>query len=99
MREVGTTCLGEDGLAWPCGADARGALIRLIRYRAIICALPAGGETPDFAARCSVAGTDLSLWMARRGWAESKPGADKILVDAVQAAKEARRGIWRGGEE
>jgi len=99
VREVTSTCLDAGGLAWPCGARARAALVRVIRTRAVTCRLPPGGEAPDFAARCTVGGIDLSLWMVRQGWAEPKPGAEQALGDALKAAKEARLGVWHGGDE
>jgi endonuclease YncB( thermonuclease family) len=98
VREVGATCINEEGLAWPCGASARAALVKLIRSRAVTCTLPPGGERPEFASRCSVAGTDLATWMVRHGWAEPKQGGERALADALKAAKDERAGIWRGGE-
>ncbi len=98
VREVGATCLNEEGLAWPCGASARAALVKLIRSRAVTCTLPPGGERPEFASRCAVAGTDLATWMVRHGWAEPKQGGERALAEALKAAKDEHAGIWRGGE-
>jgi endonuclease YncB( thermonuclease family) len=98
VREVGATCINEEGFAWPCGASARAALVKLIRSRAVTCTLPPGGERPEFASRCSVAGTDLATWMVRHGWAEPKQGGEQALADALKAAKGEHAGIWRGGE-
>ncbi len=96
---MGATCLDKDGLAWACGAEARGALIRLIRGRAIVCTLPPGEETGQFIARCSVGGADISLWMVGRGWGQASQGAEPALKEAMRAAKEARIGIWRAPQE
>jgi endonuclease YncB( thermonuclease family) len=92
------TCVGEDGLNWPCGAMAKTALTRLIRYRAVECELPPGGEAAEMACRCHVAGTDLSAWMVRRGWATPKAD-DPDLKDAHLEARKERAGLWRGSAD
>lgn len=94
-READETCKKESGASWPCGAKARAALIRFIRSRAVTCTLPQGGETKDFAARCSVVGQDLSTWLVRQGWATPQKGAEPELAKALDAAKTERLGLWQ----
>ena len=94
-READETCKKENGASWPCGAKARAALIRFIRSRAVTCRLPQGGETKDFAARCSVVGQDLSTWVVRQGWATPQKGAEPELAKALDAAKTERLGLWQ----
>ena len=94
-READETCKKESGASWPCGAKARAALIRFIRSRAVTCTLPQGGETKDFAARCSVVGQDLSIWLVRQGWATPQKGAEPELDKALDAAKTERLGLWQ----
>ena len=94
-READETCKKENGASWPCGAKARAALIRFIRSRALTCTLPQGGETKDFAARCSVVGQDLSTWLVRQGWATPQKGAEPELAKALDAAKTERLGLWQ----
>jgi endonuclease YncB( thermonuclease family) len=94
-READETCKKESGASWPCGAKARAALIRFIRSRAVTCTLPQGGETKDFAARCSVVGQDLSIWLVRQGWATPQKGAEPELYKALDAAKTERLGLWQ----
>jgi endonuclease YncB( thermonuclease family) len=94
-READETCKKENGASWPCGAKARAALIRFIRSRAVTCTLPQGGETKDFAARCSVIGQDLSIWLVRQGWATPQNGAEPELAKALDAAKTERLGLWQ----
>ncbi|HXG79420.1 MAG TPA: thermonuclease family protein [Methyloceanibacter sp.] len=91
-------CKHEAGKAWPCGAAAKAALAKLIRSRAVTCILPKSGEHNIFFARCSVGGTDLSLWMVRQGWAEPNNASESSLADAFQAAKKERLGLWRSAE-
>jgi endonuclease YncB( thermonuclease family) len=97
-RDAKASCKDAKGKSWGCGAAGRIALTRLIRTRAVSCALPAGGEQKAFAARCSVAGTDLSTWVVREGWASAKETSEKALADAEDAAKKEKIGIWRGSE-
>jgi endonuclease YncB( thermonuclease family) len=94
-REANETCKKENGTSWPCGAKARAALTRFIRTRAVTCTLPQGGETKDFAARCSVMGQDLSTWLVRQGWATPQKGAEPELAKALDAAKSERLGLWQ----
>jgi endonuclease YncB( thermonuclease family) len=89
------TCKTESDKTWPCGAEARAALIQLIRYRAVTCTLPPGGETKDFAARCSVMGQDLSTWLVRRGWATPQADSGPELAKALDAAKTEKLGLWQ----
>lgn len=65
-RKADETCKKESGKSWPCGAKARAALTLFIRYRAVTCTVPPGGETRDFAARCSVMGQAPGLGDATR---------------------------------
>jgi endonuclease YncB( thermonuclease family) len=97
-RDAKATCKNAKGKSWGCGAAGRIALARLIRTRAVSCALPAGGEQKAFAVRCSVAGTDLSTWVVREGWANPKGTSEKTLADAEDAAKKEKIGLWRGSQ-
>jgi endonuclease YncB( thermonuclease family) len=103
-RDAEATCKGKDGKPWRCGAAAKSALTHLIRTRAVTCELPKSGEQTksgeqkDFAARCTVAGADLSTWMVRQGWAEPKEPSERPLAEAAQAAKQEHAGLWRGAE-
>lgn len=97
-REAEAECKDTRGRAWPCGAAARTALMKLVRSRAVACELPAGGEQESFVARCTVGGTDLSAWMVAQGWAEPHGVAEAALAEAAKEAKSARLGLWRDAE-
>ena len=97
-RDADATCKDEKGKSWRCGAAAKAALTRLIRARAVTCELPKGGEHNIFIARCSVAGTDLSTWLVRRGWAKPKDPKEPALAKAAEEAEAERIGLWRGVE-
>jgi endonuclease YncB( thermonuclease family) len=97
-RDAKATCKDAKGRSWRCGEAGRVALTRLIRTRAVSCLLPEGGEQRAFTARCSIAGTDLSTWVVREGWANPKDRAEKALADAEDAAKKDKAGLWRGSQ-
>ncbi len=97
-RNAQAKCKDGRGKDWACGAAARIALAKLIRSRAVSCALPKEGEQKAFAARCSVAGTDLSTWVVRQGWANPKERQEQALAEAEDAAKKDRLGLWRGSD-
>jgi endonuclease YncB( thermonuclease family) len=93
-REAEASCTKADGSDWPCGAEGRAALTLLIRSRAVTCALPPGGESREFTARCSVTNQDLSTWLVRQGWAMPQTGTEAALAEALQAAKTEHLGLW-----
>ena len=97
-READATCKGAGGKTWRCGAAAKAALAKLIRARAVTCTRSKSGEHKIVIARCSVAGTDLSTWMVRQGWAEPKDTNEAPLAEAAAAAKQERLGLWRDGD-
>jgi endonuclease YncB( thermonuclease family) len=97
-RDADARCTDAGDKDWACGAEARAALTRLIRGRAITCALPGSGAALEVKARCAVTGIDLSLWMVRQGWAEPEPGPDQVLAAALTSAKEAQLGLWRASK-
>ncbi len=94
-RAADGRCKDAKGRSWDCGAQARVALMRLIRGRAVTCAVPASGSQKSLTARCSVVGIDLSSWMVEQGWAEPAPQAEPKLATAADAARKKKIGLWR----
>lgn len=97
-RDAEATCKDKKGKAWRCGAAAKSALAHLIHSRAVTCELPTSGKPKDFAARCKVAGTDLSTWIVRQGWAKPTDPPDPALAEAAEAAKKDGVGLWRASD-
>ena len=87
------TCKRANGKTWPCGAEAKAALARFIRGRAVSCEMQ--NDANSIVARCSVGGTYLSAWLVRQGWAEPKDANEPALAEAVQAAKKDKLGLWQ----
>jgi endonuclease YncB( thermonuclease family) len=94
-RAADATCKDAAGKTWACGAGARLALTRLIRGRAVVCEVPISGNAKAVTARCSLAGTDLSVWMVSQGWVEPAAQADPKLAEAADEARKKKAGIWR----
>jgi endonuclease YncB( thermonuclease family) len=94
-RKAEAKCKDKKGTTWACGAQARAALMRLIRARAVSCDVPASGAPKSLTARCTLSGTDLSDWMVRQGWAEPKAPPEPALAKAADAARKKKIGIWR----
>lgn len=94
-RKASAQCKDERGRAWPCGARARVALMRLIHGRAVTCQVPISSKRKSLTARCTVGGSDLSTWMVAQGWAEPKAPKEKALADGAAAARKKRIGMWR----
>ncbi len=88
---VNRQCQDSAGEGWPCGRMARTAFANLVRGRTIDCAVPAKQWSGTVTARCTVAGKDLSQWLAENGWAEAAPGSP--FEEAADAARQAGLGL------
>ena len=97
-READGLCTKADGSNWPCGAQARAALTRFIRGRAVTCTLPPQGEVAAFNAKCGVMEQDLATWLVRQGWALPKLNDEREFADVMEAAKSGRLGLWQAGD-
>lgn len=95
---AGETCKDAAGTAWPCGNRAKTALRSMIRFRTVECRSVGAAEAGGFTARCTVAGDDLSLWLVEQGWARATADADREFQDKAEAAKKAKRGLWRAAD-
>lgn len=98
-RDADASCKDKKGRSWRCGAAGRSALAHLIHGRAVSCELPKSGRPKDFPTRCNVAGSDLSTWVVREGWAVPADPPEPALAEAADAAKKDGAGLWRGGDD
>ncbi len=92
---AGATCKDAKGRVWACGKQARIALMRLIRGRAVSCKVPVSSTAKALTARCGVAGTDLSEWLVSQGWVKPEAPADTKLAEAADTARKKKIGVWR----
>ena len=101
--EIDQVC-GAGGDTWPCGKEARWAILDRISPHWVTCiteSVTAEGLTPEglIAAICYLAGAgqfDLNAWLVERGWALADRDATEAYVAAEDAARRAGRGLWRG---
>ena len=89
--EYNQPCM-RDGVSYPCGRQAREALVRLIAGRAVACE---GAKTDRYhrlLAVCTVGDVELNRAMVEQGWAVAYGG----YRDAERAAMMRAAGIWGG---
>ncbi|WP_157959618.1 thermonuclease family protein [Devosia submarina] len=91
--ELQQTCRDEKGRDWPCGLAARDRMAALLAEGGVDCRPEGHDQYGRLLSTCTVRGRDLALAMVSEGLAIS---ADKHKREE-QAARQARRGIWRGG--
>jgi endonuclease YncB( thermonuclease family) len=81
--------------SWPCGATALHSFRIFIGGRDVECYYPAPQGQADIVAPCRVGKTDLGLWLLTAGWGSAGHYATEAYRKAADAARCARRGIWR----
>jgi endonuclease YncB( thermonuclease family) len=91
-------CKTAAGTDWPCGKQAREALVKLVGTNALECEERAKDKYDRVIALCRTAtGVDLAQEMAEQGMAVSFGGfAEGPYAAEEAAAKTARRGLWQG---
>lgn len=109
--EAGQSCWLASGRAYDCGRISTTALMDLTAGVSITCRPRAAqaartdktgktdetDNTEDTAyATCFAGGYDLSHGMTHTGWALAWPAAGTPYVRVQEAARKARRGLWRG---
>jgi endonuclease YncB( thermonuclease family) len=99
--EFDQICLDDHADPWTCGVEARDQLAKLIGARGVHCDdLGADKIIPKRrAGLCTVDGetTSLNQLMVRQGLAlNSEPSAKESFKDDETAARNDRRGLWRG---
>lgn len=89
------TCQLEDGRTPPCHVLARTAVRRFVGQRQVSCTLTLREDTGlDHVARCTMAQTDLALWVVAQGWAFADGEADAETLAAQNVARQEQRGLW-----
>jgi endonuclease YncB( thermonuclease family) len=90
----GLACRDPAGSAYDCGAAASAALASLLRGRLIACMLNGRDEAGFPQALCEAGGTEINRALVEGGWARAVAAAS--FGNEEQAARMARRGLWRG---
>lgn len=96
--ELGQPC------RWPaktidCGAISRTAVLDMVSGAEVACR-PIAGSKPDEGegrqAICTANGFDVGENMLHTGWAVTLPQASDHYNKIMTAARDAKRGLWRG---
>lgn len=96
-------CEDESKALWACGLQARSALYNLIRLDNVRCepfALDDAGQVAAsglLPSRCFARGLNVAVELVRAGFARPVGLPDRAMADAVEEARIAVRGMWRGG--
>ncbi|GAB4366084.1 MAG: hypothetical protein Kow00114_23760 [Kiloniellaceae bacterium] len=91
------TCL-LGGTAWNCGQEARWAAANRIANHWVDCVEEARGAGGEIFAVCylgGVGGPELNAWLVEEGWAKAARDYSGAYAAAEDAARAARRGLWR----
>ena len=86
---------------WPgrtidCGTLARLALMDLTAGTDVVCRPRGGGAGGPVTAVCFADGFDIGRNMVHTGWALAYRAQSTVYVDTEEAARKAKRGMWRG---
>ncbi len=79
-----------------CGRDATTALADKIDQRPVACHRKDTDQYGRVVAVCWIGSDNLNAWMVWQGWAVAYRRISTDYVIHEDAAKRARRGIWRG---
>ncbi|MFQ5774553.1 MAG: thermonuclease family protein [Kiloniellaceae bacterium] len=96
--EVGQTCRAA-GRVWPCGMEARWAAINRVSPHWVTCVEKARHRDRSVTAVCYLAGIgqhELNAWLVAQGWALADRAAAEDYVAGEEAARAARKGLWKG---
>ena len=94
--ELHQTCTSSAGKDYPCGREARDALRKLVKDRALDCRILETDRYGRLVAQCRAGTLDINGEMVRLGWAIAYRRHGLGYVDEEAEAKAARRGIWQG---
>jgi endonuclease YncB( thermonuclease family) len=91
-------CVTSAGARWACGMSAIGALRAMLHDRTVTCLVRDQRDDKGIVGSCRIGQVDIGLRLLEQGWASLEGGAqDKRLVEAAEAGKSKRLGIWANG--
>lgn len=85
--------------AWPCGKEARWAVINRVSPHWVTCLERGAGRDGLIEAICYLAGLgqkELNVWVVSEGWAVANRTQSTDYVGAEQSASKTGKGLWRG---
>ena len=94
--DIDETCDDAAGKEYPCGIDARTALVDLVKGGGASC-LPRGpNENAELLGVCSGGTTDLAEAMIEAGWAIADRPRTLYYEKAEEQARLTKHGLWQG---
>jgi endonuclease YncB( thermonuclease family) len=93
--ESAQVCKAE-GKSYRCGISATMALARRIAGKLVSCEERDKDRYGRIVAVCQADGEDLNAWLVSEGLALAYRRYSTDYVDQEEAAREAKRGLWRG---
>jgi endonuclease YncB( thermonuclease family) len=94
--ELNQYCAGKMGADYPCGQEAKRALTRLVRGKALSCAILDGDRYGRNVVQCRVGSLDINAEMVRLGWAIAYIKHSTAYTDEEADARRNKRGLWQG---
>lgn len=93
--DLGQTCRWPNKEI-PCGEMSRTALMDLVAQTQVVCQPLDATVAGVRLARCSAGGFDVAANMVHTGWALAWRPESTAYVATEEAARRARRGLWKG---
>lgn len=94
--EVEQYCTRSDSARWHCGQYSTVELDKLVRGKQVTCDIRTLDSYARWIAVCKVGDVDLGRYQVEQGWAVAYRRYSKDYVDAEDAARKAKRGVWSG---
>ncbi|MBK5957413.1 hypothetical protein CCR97_04210 [Rhodoplanes elegans] len=96
--EMRQTCASASGRPYACGLEARRALVDLVQGRDVTCTITGRDRYGRQLGVCRTSVGELNAAMVRAGWAVdyTRYSHGRWARDEA-AARDAKRGLWRGG--
>lgn len=85
-----------NGKGWSCGYDARDTLRALVDGKIVSCQQVTIDQHQRVVGRCKAGDIDINRMMVLRGYAVAYRHYSSDYVEAENAAKAAKRGLWAG---
>jgi endonuclease YncB( thermonuclease family) len=93
--ELDQTC-SRDGQQWPCGAEAKAQLAKLVAGKQVRCTKVGVDQHERIVAQCITRDVDLNRAMVESGFAVAFRKYSADHVDAEARAKGGNLGLWSG---
>lgn len=94
--DVDETCENAEHKEYPCGVEAREALVKLVERQTVTCQPRGPNQINEMLATCTLGGTDLSGAMIDAGWAIADRTRTLSYEETEEKARTTKHGLWQG---